>query len=60
MSIELVLKIFINAMVNGCSSERSSVPFAGQDSKTGIHFDDNINAQLLQAKHNDKNDRKWR
>ena len=50
-------------MVTGCSSERSSVTFVGQDSRpysmTGIHFADN-NAQLLQAKHNDQDDRKWR
>ena len=43
--------------------ERSSVTFAGQESrpysKTDIHFDDN-NTQLLQAKHNDQDDRKWR
>ena len=39
------IEFFINAMVTGCSSERSSVTFAGQESrpysKTGIHFDDN-------------------
>ena len=63
MSIELVLKIFINAMVTGCSSERSSVTFAGQESRpysnTGIHLDV-INAHILQAKHYDQDDRKWR
>ena len=41
ISIENVHK----CMVTGCSSERSSVTFAGQESrpysKTGIHFDDN-------------------
>ena len=62
MSMELVLKMFINVMVTGCSSERSSVTFAGQKSrpyiKTGIHFDDNN--CTIQAKHNDQDDGKWR
>ena len=45
MSIELILKVGINAMVTGCSSERNSVTFVGQESrpysKIGIHFADN-------------------
>ena len=62
MSMELVLKIFINAMFTGCSSERSSVTFAGQESrpysKTGIHFDDN-KCTITSGEHNDQDDRKW-
>ena len=61
MSIELVLEIFINAIIARCISERSSMAFVGQESrqynKTGIHFDDN-NVQLLREKHNNQDDHK--
>ena len=63
MSVELVLKIFIDAMVTGCSSERSSVTFAGQKSrpysKTGIDFDDN-KCTITSGEAQRPDDRKWR
>ena len=62
MSIEVELKMFINAIVTGWSSERRSVGSIGQESrpygKIGVHFIMTINVQMLPAKHDDQDDRK--